>query len=117
MDSVHRIVNRTGTCPQWTVDRGFGGGSTELGLTATPEHGSSPAGAQQREGDTGISTQASLWCGWQCRGRVTTVKKRRRRCSVWAALRLGKKGRRAGRGAVEGSGALPLYMGLGGGRG
>jgi hypothetical protein len=112
MDSVHRIVNRTGTCPQWTVDRGFGGGSSELASQPLRSTGAHRRGRNRERG-----TQASLWCGWQCRGRVTTVKKRRRRCSVWVALRLGKKRRRAGRGAVEGSGALPLYMGLGGGSG
>jgi hypothetical protein len=26
-----------------------------VGLTATPEHGSSPAGTQQREGDSGLT--------------------------------------------------------------
>jgi hypothetical protein len=46
MNSVHRTVNRTGTGPRWIVDRGYGGSSPELGLAATPEHGSSSAGAQ-----------------------------------------------------------------------
>jgi hypothetical protein len=40
-----------------SVDRGYsgargGGSSLELGLAATPEHGSTSVAAQQREGDT-----------------------------------------------------------------
>jgi hypothetical protein len=41
---------------QLTVNQGAWGGdsSSELGLTATPEHGSSPMGAQQRKGNMGL---------------------------------------------------------------
>jgi hypothetical protein len=48
-----------------TVNQGErgGGSSSELGLTTTPEHGSSPVEAQQREGDTGILARASLGLG------------------------------------------------------
>jgi hypothetical protein len=112
MDSVvHRMVNCIGTGPRWTADRGGGGGSSELGLAATPEHGSSPARAQQREGDTRILARASPGRRRQCGGRATAVKKRRRRRSVQATLRHEEKRRRMGRGAVEGGGALPLYRG------
>jgi hypothetical protein len=38
---------------------------------ATPEHGSSPAGAQEREGNTGLSAQASLGLRWRWSGGAT----------------------------------------------
>jgi hypothetical protein len=47
---------------------GLGGGSSELGLAATPEYGSSLAGAQQREGNTGILARASPRLKWWWRG-------------------------------------------------
>jgi hypothetical protein len=117
MDSVHRMVNRTCASSWWIADRGGGGGSSELGITAIPKHGSSSTGAQQREGDTGIPARASSRCGRQCGGWATAVKKWRRRCSVRTMLRCGEKRRRVGRGTVEGGGALPLYRGRGGGDG
>jgi hypothetical protein len=117
MDSVHRTVNCTCAGPWWTADRGGGGGSSELGLAVTLEHGSSSAGAQQREGDIGIPARASPGCWQQCGGWATAVRKWWRRHSVRAMLGLRKKRRRAGRGAVEGGGALPLYRGRGGGGG
>jgi hypothetical protein len=117
MDSVHRTVNCTCAGPWWTADRGSGGGSSELGLPATLEHGSSLAGAQQREGDIGIPARASPGRGRQCGGWATAVRKWRRRHSVQEVLGLRKKRRRVERGAVEAGGALPLYRGRGGGGG
>jgi hypothetical protein len=65
MDTVHRTVNWTCADPRWTADRGGGGGSSELSLTATLEDGSSPAGVQQRGGHgdpgSGISAAARRW--------------------------------------------------------
>jgi hypothetical protein len=110
MDLVHKTVNRTCASPRWTVDRGGGGGSSELGLAATSEHGSSRVEAQQREGDTGIPARASPGRAQQCGGRVTVVKKRQRRRSVRAALRRGEKRRRAGEVRWKAAG-LSLYIG------
>jgi hypothetical protein len=46
---------------RFTVNQGAWGGSSssELGLAATPEHRSSPTGAQQTEGNMGIPARAS----------------------------------------------------------
>jgi hypothetical protein len=110
MDLVHKTVNHTCASPRWTADRGGGGGSSELSLAATSEHGSSPVGAQQREGDTGIPARASPGRAQQCSGRATVVKKWRRRCSVRAALRRGEKRRRAGEVQWKAVG-LSLYIG------
>jgi hypothetical protein len=49
--------------------------------------------------------------------RAMVVKKRRRKCLVRAALGHREKRRGVGRGVVEGSEALPLYRGRGGGGG
>jgi hypothetical protein len=58
----------------WThggADRGHGGALTEARPPASTEHGSSPAGVQQREGNVGNSEGGSprheQWCG----GRAT----------------------------------------------
>jgi hypothetical protein len=53
-----------------TVNQGARGGgkSSKLGLMATLEHGSSPAGVQQREGNTMILAQASPKLGLRWRG-------------------------------------------------
>jgi hypothetical protein len=50
-----------------------GGSSSELGLAATPEHRSSPAGVEQREGKMGIPTQASPGLGRRWRGGTMEV--------------------------------------------
>jgi hypothetical protein len=47
--------------------------------------------------------------------RATVQKKWRRKCSVWAALGLRKKRRRARGGAVKDDGTLNFYRGRGGG--
>jgi hypothetical protein len=55
---------------QLTVNQGAqgSGSSSELGLVATLERGSSPVAAQQKEGNMGISAQASPGLGRQWRG-------------------------------------------------
>jgi hypothetical protein len=98
---------------RFTVDRPWPaeGGSPELSLATALGHGGSPEVAQRGEGCTGSPFRASPGHGWQCGGRVTVVKKWRRRRSVRLALGHREKRRRAGRGAVEDGEALPLYRG------
>jgi hypothetical protein len=64
----------------WThggADRGHGGALTGARPPASAEHGSSPAGVQQREGNVGNSEGSSLRRGQWCGGR-TTVRNGRR---------------------------------------
>jgi hypothetical protein len=82
-----------------TVDRRWHGpkalerSSTLTGArsTAIPVHESSPAGAQQREGNTGNSARASPGLGAWCGDRATVGKQRRRESSATAALVLRKR--------------------------
>jgi hypothetical protein len=66
VNPVHRVhvsVDRPGVLgPPWTdagADRGHGGALTGAWPPAAPVHGSSPAGAQEREGNVGNSARAS----------------------------------------------------------
>jgi hypothetical protein len=94
----------------WPVE----GGLPELGLAAGPGHGSPLAVAQQKEGCTGSPSRASPGRRWWCGDRLMAVKKWWRWCSVRAVLGCKEKRSRAGRGAVENGGPLPLYRGRGG---
>jgi hypothetical protein len=76
MDWVHTQGTVVGSCrPPWIgggADRRApecGGVIIRAYPPATLEHRSSPAGTQQREGNMGISTQASPGLGqrWRCR--------------------------------------------------
>jgi hypothetical protein len=60
---------------------------------AIPVHGSSPEGAQQREGSTGNSARASPGLGRRCGDRATVGKRWRRESSATAALVLQKTGK------------------------
>jgi hypothetical protein len=60
---------------------------------ATPVHGSSPAGAQPREGVTGNSARASSELWWQCGDQATVGKRQRRESSATLALELQKRGK------------------------
>jgi hypothetical protein len=98
-----------------TVDRRWygpkapkhGGALTGVWPPATPEHGSSPVGAQQREGNTGL--------GQRCGDRATAGKRQQRESSATAALGLWKMGRvRWGRcGDLRGRGGLFVRSGEG----
>jgi hypothetical protein len=86
---------RSGGAP-WThggADRGHGGSLTEARPLASAEHGSSPTGVQQREGNVGNSERGSPRSEWRCGGWASAVQNRRRRCSVEAALERGEKRR------------------------
>jgi hypothetical protein len=103
VNPVHRVhvsVDRPSVLgPLWTdagADRGHGGALTRAWPPATPVHRSSPAGAQQREGNMGNLEGGSLWHGQRCGGRATAMQNRRRRRSVEAVLECGEK-RREGR--------------------
>jgi hypothetical protein len=80
----------------WThggADRGHGGALTGARPLASTEHGSSPAGVQQREGNVGNSEGGSPRREQRCGGRASAVHNRRRRCSVEAVLERGEKRR------------------------
>jgi hypothetical protein len=86
---------RSGGAP-WThggADRGHGGALTRARPLASAEHGSSPAGVQQREVNVGNSEGGSPRREQRCGGRASAVQNRRRRCSVEAALERGEKRR------------------------
>jgi hypothetical protein len=84
-----------------TVDRRWsgpkaperGGALTVAWPPATLEHGSSPVGAQQREGSTGNSARASPGLGRQRGDRATTRKRWRGESSATGALVLRKRGK------------------------
>jgi hypothetical protein len=70
-----------------------GGALTGAWPPATPEHESSPAGAQQREGSTGNSAQASPGLGQRSGDRATAGERRRRESLATTALMLKKRGK------------------------
>jgi hypothetical protein len=118
---VHVFVDRPGVLgPPWTdagADRGHGGTLTRSWPSAAPVRQSSPAGAQQREGNAGNSEGGSSRHGQRCGGRVTAVQNRKRRHSVEAVLERGEK-RREGRvrcGVTRGW--CSPFIGVGGARG
>jgi hypothetical protein len=100
MHWVHVSVDRPGVLgPSWTdagMDRGHSGALTRAWPPAAPVHGSSLAGAQQREGNVGNSEGGSPRHKQRCGGRATAVQNRRRRRSVEAVLECREK-RREGR--------------------
>jgi hypothetical protein len=70
-----------------------GGALARAWPLATLEHGSLPAGAQQREGNTGNTAQASPGLGRRRGDRVMAGKQQRREILATAVLRLRKRGR------------------------
>jgi hypothetical protein len=86
---------RSGGAP-WThggADKGHAGSLTEARPPASAEHGSSPTGVQQREGNVGSSERGSPRRERRCGGWASAVQNRRRRCSVEATLERGEKRR------------------------
>jgi hypothetical protein len=63
---------------------------------ATPEHGSSPARAQKREGSAGNPSLASPKLRRWCRSRATVKKRQRRGTSVVVVLELRGMGKMGG---------------------
>jgi hypothetical protein len=59
-----QLVDHGEAIPRWSLDRGSAMTSPELGLTAAPGHGGSPAMAQWRERITGSPSRASPRHGW-----------------------------------------------------
>jgi hypothetical protein len=78
-------------CTHGGADRGHGGALTGAWPPTAPVHGSSPAGAQQREGNVGNSARASPGLGRRRGGRATAVQN-------WEAAVLGERAAQAGRG-------------------
>jgi hypothetical protein len=70
---------------------------------------------QWEEGCTGSPSRASPGRRWWCGDRAMAVKEQQWWHLVRAVLERGEKRGRAGRGAVEDGGALPLYRRCGGG--
>jgi hypothetical protein len=107
---------RSGGAP-WThggADRGHGGALTGACPPAAPVHGSSPAGAQRREGNVGNSAQATSGLGRRRGGRATAVQN-------GEAVALGERAARAGRGGnrsrercSEARGGCSPFIGAGG---
>jgi hypothetical protein len=75
VDRVHVAVDRPGVLgPPWTdtsTDRWHDGMLTEAWPPAAPVHGSSPAGAQKREGNVGNPVGGSPRRRQQCGGQAT----------------------------------------------
>jgi hypothetical protein len=75
VDRVHISVDRSGVLdPPWTdagADRWHGGTLTGAWPPAAPVHGSSPAGAQKRQGNMGNPVGGSPRRGQQCGDRAT----------------------------------------------
>jgi hypothetical protein len=95
-------VTRSTVDRRWRGSKALEHGSALTGAwpLATPEHGSSSVGAQQREGNMGNSARASLGLGRRSGDRATVGKRRRRGCSATAVLGLRKRGRVRWGGAV-----------------
>jgi hypothetical protein len=70
-----------------------GGALTGAWPPTTSVHGSSPAGAQQREGSTGNSARASPGLGRRCGDRAMAGKRRMRESSATTALMLRERGK------------------------
>jgi hypothetical protein len=66
------VDQRVGT--DWK-EPGRGGALTGLGPPATLGHGSSPTGAEKREGSRGVLLRASPELRWQCSDRATAMKR------------------------------------------
>jgi hypothetical protein len=87
---------------------GHDGALTGVEPSATPGHGSSPAGAENGERSTGVPFRASLGLGQWCGSWVMAMKQRQRRSSVVVALKPWERGKREGVGAVRTSGGISL---------
>jgi hypothetical protein len=59
----------------------YGGTLVKVGPPATMGHGSSPAGAEKREGSIGVLLQASPKLGWWCCDWALAMKRRWERSS------------------------------------
>jgi hypothetical protein len=94
-----------------TVNKGArgGGSSSELGLMATLEHGSSPAGAQQREGNMGIPAWASPGLEWRWRGGTVEVTNGGGLSSERGQQKARGSSRERGKGAVRAGVLITFY--------
>jgi hypothetical protein len=77
---------------------------TRAWAPATPEHGSSPAGVQQREVNTGNSARASLGLGRRQGGRVTEGNSGGGQCSVGWEVRTQERAKEGGGECGDGRG-------------
>jgi hypothetical protein len=124
VDQVHGRWTTAGSRgPSWT-DSGVdgrmpwrGGMLTGVWPPATPEHGSSPARAQKREGSAGNPSQASPELEQWCSGRAMTMMRLRREDSTAVVFELGGRGNVEWVGAERTGGGSPPFIGAGGWQG
>jgi hypothetical protein len=112
VDRVHVSVDRPGVLgPPWTdvdVDRGHGGALTGAWPLAAPVRQSSPAGAQNGEGSTGSSAQASPELRRCCGGRATVVQNREAAALGEDTTQAWREGKGSGKGVVSLGGGARL---------
>jgi hypothetical protein len=107
---------RTGGAP-WThggADRGHGGALTGACPPAAPVHGSSPAGAQKREGNVGNSAQATSGLGRRRGGWATAVQNGEEVALGERIARAGRGGNRSRERCSEAQGGCSPFIGAGG---
>jgi hypothetical protein len=107
---------RSGGAP-WThggADRGHGGALTGAWPPAAPVHRSSPAGAQQREGNVGNSARASSGLGRHWGGRAMTVQNGEAVALGERAAQAERGGNRSGESCGKARGGCSPFIGAGG---
>jgi hypothetical protein len=107
-------VARSTVDRQWRGPKALehGGALTGAWPPATPGHGSSPAGAQQREGYTGNSARASLGLGQWRGGQATEGNGGGGRCLVGWELRTRERAKEGGGECGDGRGKRPTVMAI-----
>jgi hypothetical protein len=107
---------RSGGAP-WThggADRGHGGALTGAWPPTALVHGSSPAGAQQREGNAGNSARASPGLGRRRGGRAMAVQNGEAAVLGERAAQAGREGNRSRERCGEARGGCSPFIGAGG---
>jgi hypothetical protein len=118
VDRVHISVDRSGVLgPPWTdtgADRGHGGTLTGAWPPAAPMRLSSPAGAQNGEGGTASSAQASPELGRRCGSWVTVVQNREAAALGEDTAQACREGKEAGERCGATRGWCSPFIGAGG---
>jgi hypothetical protein len=97
MGVVDQRCGRVHDEPRVVQTQGHGGALIGVGPPATPGHRSSLAGAEKREGSTGVPLRASPELRRRCGDRTTTMKWWRWRISAAGALKLRGRGKDEGK--------------------
>jgi hypothetical protein len=101
----------------WThggADRGHGGALTGAWPPAALVYGSSPVGAQQREGDVGNSARSSPGLGRCCGGRATAVQNGKAAALGERAAQELREGKRSGERCGEAQAECSPFIWVGG---